>query len=205
MTQYEDILTKALSSQDYLMHHGILGQKWGVRRYQNPDGSLTEEGKKHYLNGDSKAYKDYVKIRKQYEKTYDEFDRKMKEVKKNIRKNNPTDAEIKEAGIRWMQNNPEYEDEYDHDDPKAVERYYSGRAGRHYLDYGFDYDFPNYTDPDDAWEITEKQNPKLAKQLDQEFNKLTKAERKAFKRSHAKTVMDEDQYKLLLARSTQGS
>lgn len=34
----------------YLIHHGILGQKWGVRRYQNPDGTLTEEGKKRYLN-----------------------------------------------------------------------------------------------------------------------------------------------------------
>lgn len=32
-----------------LQHHGILGQKWGVRRFQNPDGTLTEEGKKRYL------------------------------------------------------------------------------------------------------------------------------------------------------------
>lgn len=29
---------------DYLEHHGILGQKWGVRRYQNEDGSYTKEG-----------------------------------------------------------------------------------------------------------------------------------------------------------------
>ncbi len=30
----------------YLAHHGVLGQKWGVRRYQNADGSLTAQGRK---------------------------------------------------------------------------------------------------------------------------------------------------------------
>jgi len=33
---------------DYLKHYGILGMKWGVRRYQNKDGSLTPEGKLRY-------------------------------------------------------------------------------------------------------------------------------------------------------------
>lgn len=33
---------------DYIAHYGILGQKWGIRRYQNPDGSLTPEGRARY-------------------------------------------------------------------------------------------------------------------------------------------------------------
>ena len=32
---------------DELYHHGIKGQKWGVRRYQNADGTLTSAGKAH--------------------------------------------------------------------------------------------------------------------------------------------------------------
>lgn len=38
-----------------LYHHGILGQKWGIRRFQNADGSLTAEGKKRYTKSLQKA------------------------------------------------------------------------------------------------------------------------------------------------------
>jgi len=35
-----------MKNEEILAHHGILGQKWGIRRFQNPDGSLTPAGRK---------------------------------------------------------------------------------------------------------------------------------------------------------------
>ena len=40
-----------------LYHHGVKGQKWGVRRYQNKDGTLTKEGKKRLAKEASNYYK----------------------------------------------------------------------------------------------------------------------------------------------------
>ena len=42
----------------YLAHHGILGMHWGIRRFQNKDGSLTAVGRKRYgsKDGDSKKF-----------------------------------------------------------------------------------------------------------------------------------------------------
>ena len=41
------------TSPDELKHFGIKGQKWGVRRFENPDGTLTEEGKARYRTSEA--------------------------------------------------------------------------------------------------------------------------------------------------------
>lgn len=53
-----DFLIEAYYAQENdenesLAHHGIKGQHWGIRRYQNPDGSLTPEGRRHWGIGDA--------------------------------------------------------------------------------------------------------------------------------------------------------
>lgn len=44
-----------LAKEDYLAHHGIKGQKWGVRRFQNANGTWTNAGKERY--GDAQPEK----------------------------------------------------------------------------------------------------------------------------------------------------
>lgn len=59
-----------MESTQELRHWGIKGQRWGIRRYQNPDGTLTEAGKKryYYQNPDGSlteaGKKDYMKAAK---------------------------------------------------------------------------------------------------------------------------------------------
>lgn len=45
-------------ADNYLVHHGIKGMKWGIRRYQNEDGSLTPAGKKRYSRDELKSIRE---------------------------------------------------------------------------------------------------------------------------------------------------
>ncbi|MBR2591764.1 MAG: hypothetical protein IKD62_02225 [Oscillospiraceae bacterium] len=51
-----------VNRSDELTHWGIKGQKWGVRRWQNEDGTLTEEGKEHYMTAARSGKLNYKKL-----------------------------------------------------------------------------------------------------------------------------------------------
>ena len=44
-------------TENFIAHHGVKGQRWGVRRYQNPDGTLTDKGRKKYSKQLDKSIK----------------------------------------------------------------------------------------------------------------------------------------------------
>lgn len=76
---YEEELINVNKYQTELYHHGIKGQKWGVRRYQNPDGSLTAAGRKRYgIDGLDTSKRDKV------DKLSDK--KKQKAAKKELKK-----------------------------------------------------------------------------------------------------------------------
>lgn len=83
--------SKYIPETGMLAHHGILGQKWGVRRYQNPDGTLTAAGRRRLERADKKWVKKNEK--KIYNETYKKSRHEMNdfirnELNPNIRKYN---------------------------------------------------------------------------------------------------------------------
>lgn len=71
-------------NSDELEHHGVLGQKWGIRRYQNKDGSLTAEGRKRvYAQGAN--YGGYESFRHRHRRAIDAA-KYEKDIAKNQKK-----------------------------------------------------------------------------------------------------------------------
>ena len=109
-----------------LRHHGIKGQKWGVRRFQNSDGSLTPAGAKRYSADDYKSALDKV----------NKADKTLKDVKKM---RNEAEAKTYEKKIKY-----DLSKMSDKDLQQAVnrlnmeERYIQVMAQRHRLEQGED-------------------------------------------------------------------
>lgn len=72
---------------DELYHHGIKNQKWGVRRFQNEDGSLTPEGRKRYGVKEYKAEREKLRTegenRSKAAKRIAEVNNEMDRLRKN--------------------------------------------------------------------------------------------------------------------------
>ena len=84
--------------ENELMHWGIKGMKWGVRRYQNKDGSLTPAGKKRYDNEMAKL-KEEEKIAKNKLRTQaklNKLDEKRKEIEA-LKSGNPITKSTKRS------------------------------------------------------------------------------------------------------------
>ena len=86
-------------SNDELYHHGIKGQRWGIRRFQNEDGSLTSEGRKRYgysfekmSNSKKKELlsspytEDHIRRSKEYKRMTSKIRKESNEISKNERK-----------------------------------------------------------------------------------------------------------------------
>lgn len=86
--------------KDELKHHGILGQKWGIRRYQNEDGSLTEAGKRRLQRQDDRWVK--RKSGKIEAKAFKKSQREMRKVTKALDRKYMIRRDNERNGRRYM-------------------------------------------------------------------------------------------------------
>ena len=99
------------TEDDILCHHGILNMKWGVRRYQNADGSLTDAGRRRYaakkVTYASKAeQKKQRAIAKAEEKRNQAIAKAERRAKESVRRyNQATDEKLEAARIKVIEQN----------------------------------------------------------------------------------------------------
>lgn len=119
-----------------LAHHGVKGMKWGVRRFRNPDGTLTQEGKLRYKqNEDGSFTKMTRKERKAARKAYNDA-----EVNRYLKGEDVRGLNRLRARARIDRTRSEFNDEFDRSDEgrKLRDRYEKART--EYIRYKGNYD-----------------------------------------------------------------
>lgn len=102
----------------YLEHHGIKGQRWHERRFQNPDGSLTEEGKKRYSKSLNKVHSLESKASDYSQKSSVRRSKTATKIAKlNLKADKATNKANRKAGLNGL-------------DSFAAQRAYSGLSDR---------------------------------------------------------------------------
>lgn len=92
-------------SEYYLVHHGIKGQKWGVRRFQNEDGSLTSEGYQRYQKDSKKLQRFQDRTDKYHLKT----EQSLTRLKKKSRRSMTSDDSLVRTARKYRSNHKRYQ------------------------------------------------------------------------------------------------
>lgn len=103
---------------DTLQHHGIKGMKWGVRRYQNKDGSLTPAGKKRA----AKLKEEYTSLtgKRMVRSKTSSTSKKTEEKKDETAPKKKSVKEMSDAELQATVNRLNLEQRYSQLNPKQV-------------------------------------------------------------------------------------